>query len=59
VEVLKSGKVGRINMVTSSGFDVLDKAALEAVKGWRFIPGTRNGNRTRQWVVVPVRFRLQ
>jgi len=59
VEVLKSGRVGRINMVTSSGFDVLDKAALEAVKGWRFIPGTRNGNRTRQWVVVPIRFRLQ
>jgi protein TonB len=59
VEVLKSGRVGRIKMVTSSGFDVLDKAALEAVKGWRFIPGTRNGNRTRQWVVVPIRFRLQ
>lgn len=59
VEVMKSGRVGRIKVATSSGFDVLDKAALEAVKGWRFIPGTRNGNRARQWVVVPVRFRLQ
>ncbi len=59
VEVMESGIVGRIKVATSSGFDVLDKAALEAVKGWRFIPGTRDGNRTRQWVVVPIRFRLQ
>ncbi len=59
VEVLKSGRVGRIKMVTSSGFDVLDKAALEAVKGWRFIPGTTNGKTMTQWVVVPVRFHLE
>jgi len=58
VEVLKTGKVGRIEIAASSGFDLLDEAALDAVKGWRFVPGTRDGERISQWVVVPVRFRL-
>lgn len=58
VEVLETGKVGRIEVAASSGFDLLDEAALEAVKGWRFIPGKSDGKRISQWVVVPVRFRL-
>ncbi|UCD87508.1 MAG: energy transducer TonB [Desulfobacterales bacterium] len=59
VEVLESGKVGRIEIATSSGFEVLDKAALGSVNGWIFFPGTRNGKKTKQWVVVPVRFTLR
>jgi TonB family protein len=59
VEVLESGKVGQIEIATSSGFEVLDKAALGSVKGWSFFPGTRNGKRTIQWVMVPVRFFLR
>jgi protein TonB len=59
VEVLESGRVGQLEIATSSGFDVLDNAALESVKGWSFFPGTRNGNKIRQWVMVPVRFSLR
>jgi protein TonB len=59
VEVLESGKVGRIEIADSSGFEVLDKAALGSVKGWTFLPGTRNGKKTTQWVMVPVRFSLR
>jgi len=59
VEVLESGKVGRIEIATSSGFEVLDKAALGSVKDWMFFPGTRNGKKTKQWVIVPVRFFLR
>jgi protein TonB len=59
VEVLESGKVGRIEVATSSGFEVLDKAALDSVNGWIFFPGTRNGKKTKQWVMVPVRFTLR
>jgi TonB family protein len=59
VEVLESGKVGQIEIAASSGFEVLDKAALKSVKGWSFIPGTRNRKRTIQWVMVPVRFFLR
>ncbi len=59
VEVLESGNVGQIEIAESSGFDVLDKAALKSVEEWTFIPGTRNGKEIRQWVDVPVRFDLQ
>jgi len=59
VEVLESGKVGQIEIAASSGFEVLDKAALGSVKGWSFFPGTRSGKRTIQWVMVPVRFFLR
>ncbi len=59
VEVLESGKVGQIEIAASSGFEVLDKAALKSVKGWSFFPGRRNGKRTIQWVMVPVRFFLR
>jgi protein TonB len=59
VQVLKSGRVGRIEMATSSGFEVLDSAALKSVKSWVFVPGTKNGVKIDQWVMVPVRFSLK
>jgi protein TonB len=59
VEVLETGKVGGIQVARSSGFDVLDRAALKSVKKWGFVPGKKNGKNIRQWVVVPVRFSLR
>lgn len=59
VEVLESGKVGRTEIATSSGFDVLDRAALASVKDWTFLPGTENGKNMKQWVVVPIKFSLR
>ncbi len=58
-EVLEHGKVGRMQIAASSGFDVLDIAALRSVKVWIFVPGTENGEKTRQWVIVPIRFALK
>jgi periplasmic protein TonB len=37
------GAVAQINLAQSSGFDRLDKAALEAVRKWRWSPTLRNG----------------
>jgi TonB family protein len=59
VEVLKSGKVGRIEIAASSGFEILDNSALKSVKDWIFVPGTQNGETIDQWVMVPVRFSLR
>jgi protein TonB len=59
VEVLESGRVGQIEISESSGFEILDKAALKSVKGWIFVAGTKNGIRIDQWVMVPVRFSLE
>jgi protein TonB len=59
VEVFETGEVGTIVISQSSGFDVLDQAALKSVKHWTFVPGTENGKPVRQWVAVPVRFDLK
>lgn len=59
VEVLENGKAGKIEIEGSSGFRVLDTAALESVRGWTFVPGTINGKRTAQWIRVPIRFVLE
>ncbi len=58
VWVMGSGKVGKIELERSSGYEVLDKSAIEAVKNWIFIPGKRNGVSISSWVMVPIRFQL-
>ena len=48
----------KIELGISSGFDRLDRAALEAVKEWRFVPGTRAGVPEAMWLDVPVIFKI-
>ena len=59
VKVLENGKAGNIEVEESSGFQVLDAAALRSVRGWTFVPGTINGKSTAQWIRVPIRFVLE
>jgi periplasmic protein TonB len=59
VEVLASGEAGRVSIERSSGYDVLDQAASETVKRWRFVPARRNGAPIAASVSVPIRFALQ
>jgi protein TonB len=42
----------------SSGNASLDAAALKAVRGWAFMPASRNGQNIASIVQVPVNFRL-
>ncbi len=42
----------------SSGFDRLDKAAMQAVMSWRYVPGQRAGEPQDMWFNVPVNFNL-
>lgn len=44
---------------TSSGFPLLDKAAIDAVKRWRFMPARRGASTVAAWVQVPVNFKLR
>jgi periplasmic protein TonB len=43
----------------SSGHALLDQAAMEAVRMWRFRPARRGDERIARWVEIPVRFRLE
>jgi protein TonB len=59
VEVLAEGKAGQVMVRTSSGYDILDNAALQTVKGWKFIPARRSGQPVTQWFLVPIKFSLE
>jgi protein TonB len=59
VHVDAQGRVGNLWVFESSGYRVLDSAALEAVKKWSFEPGRRGKTPVAMWVNVPVRFELQ
>jgi protein TonB len=47
----------QVELETSSGYDRLDRAALDAVKRWRFVPGRRGDTPETMWVRVPIDFR--
>jgi protein TonB len=59
VYVDTQGRVANLWVFESSGYRVLDNAALEAVKKWSFEPGRRGETPVAMWVNVPVRFELQ
>ena len=55
VTVERDGSIGETT-VAESGGDAFDRAALEAVKGWRFEPATRAGAPIRARIRVPIQF---
>lgn len=59
VEVLASGRAGQVQLHTSSGHEILDNAALQTVKTWRFSPARRLGQAVTEWFLVPVKFSLE
>ncbi len=58
VMVKADGRVERVGVAQSSGYALLDRAALEAVERWMFAPATRYGRSVPSEVELPVRFRL-
>lgn len=50
------GKAAEVLLWRGTGFDMLDRAALAAVRGWHFMPALRNGQPVAAWVEIPVRF---
>ncbi len=59
VEVLAEGSCGAVVVYRSSGHEVLDNAAINTVKTWRFTPARHIGNAVTQWFKVPVNFSLE
>lgn len=59
VEVLANGRVGTVELETSSGYSTLDKSALETVKRWKFIPAKKGKEAVICWVNIPIKFELR
>ena len=58
-EVLAEGRAGRIELEKSSGHALLDAAAMNAVRAWRFTPARKDGLLTTQTVRIPIHFNLK
>lgn len=58
VRVLASGKPSTIDVKTSSGRKSLDDAAINAVRGWTFVPSKRGSTPIDGWATVPIEFKL-
>jgi protein TonB len=59
VLVSREGKVLEMEVAHSSGYELLDRAASEAVKNWRFVPARRGDSAVDEWVQVPLAFHLK
>jgi TonB family protein len=59
VLVNREGRVNELEIETSSGFTLLDRAAVSSVKKWSFEPGRRGEERIPMWVRVPITFTLR
>jgi len=59
VEVLAEGKAGEVKLHQSCGYDILDNAAVQTVKTWRFTPARRFGQAVTQRFLVPIKFSLE
>jgi periplasmic protein TonB len=57
--VTKEGRCSDIQLKTTSGFPLLDEAALKAVQSWRFRPARTAGIATDSTVMIPIRFKLE
>ncbi len=57
--ILKSGRVGSLDVVASSGYKSLDQTARKAIYRWKFKPATSFGISIDSQVEIPVNFSLK
>ncbi|GAB6081367.1 hypothetical protein JCM30471_02810 [Desulfuromonas carbonis] len=58
IRIGSSGGVETVHLEQSSGYPLLDEAAIEAVRNWKFEPARQAGQAIATTVRVPIRFRL-
>jgi protein TonB len=59
VEIDIEGRGSQAVIHQSSGHHRLDRAALETVLKWRFIPGKKGHQHQKMWVNIPINFVLE
>lgn len=58
VLVRVDGRVGQLAVDRTSGYEILDRAAVDSVKEWAFFPAKKGGKSVESWVLLPVKFAL-
>ncbi|CQR73512.1 Gram-negative bacterial tonB protein [Sporomusa ovata DSM 2662] len=59
LNISDTGKVIYAEILQSSGFDILDNAAIDGVTKWRFTPAQMNAKATTSNIIVPIKFQLK
>lgn len=59
VNVTATGRVSKVAISQSSGYQILDRAAANSVYRWRFQAAMRNGREVPGQVMVPIRFSIK
>ena len=59
VQVSPEGTANSVEVETSSGHEMLDEAAIDAVKKWKFIPAKKGETAVASTVIVPIVFSLR
>ncbi|MDD5034608.1 MAG: energy transducer TonB [Methylococcaceae bacterium] len=59
VQVLPSGEAGEISVARSSEHDILDEAAVDQVKEWRFEPARKGDTAVASTINIPITFKLK
>lgn len=58
VKLDHAGNPAEVSLLESSGYALLDHAAIRAARGWQFEPERRGGRPVAAFVHIPVRFAL-
>ena len=58
LQISSTGQVEQVLIDRSSGYSILDKAAVKAALQWSFVPAVRAGKAVNARATVPVRFSL-
>nr|WP_164989796.1 energy transducer TonB [Pseudomonas syringae] len=58
IKVLPNGRAGAVEVTKSSGKPVLDEAAVEAVRNWKFIPAKRGDTPIEGFATQTIDFKL-
>jgi periplasmic protein TonB len=58
VFVSEKGLAEQVQVRTSSGHELLNEAAVDAVRRWRFVPAQQGDKPIAAWVLVPIVFTL-
>ncbi len=53
------GSPAKVTVYTSSGYELLDMSAINAVKEWSFKPSVLQNDQIASWILVPVKFMIQ
>jgi protein TonB len=58
-EIGSDGGCRQAALKQGSGHPLLDRAAVDAVRKWRFVPAKRGDTAVAAWVEVPITFKLE